>query len=144
VSEALFGETPRGLRVFSAVAVALVVLLVALLARELGAGARGQLVAAASTAASAFVVVVGHFLSTSTFDLLVWTAIVLVVAVILGGGDPRLWIAVGALTGIGLQNKHLALLLVLALAAGLGLDRKLMGVLRVPWLWLGGALALAL
>ena len=74
VSEAMFGETPRGLRVLSAVAVAVVIVLVALLARELGAGRAGQLVAAASTAASAFVVVVGHLLSTSTFDLLLWTA----------------------------------------------------------------------
>ena len=41
-SEWLFGETPRGLRVVSAVAIALVVVLVALIARELGAGRTGQ------------------------------------------------------------------------------------------------------
>lgn len=85
LSESIFGETPRGLRVVSALAVALVVVLVALLARELGAGRKGQLVAAAATAASGFVAVVGHLLSTSTFDLLLWTAVVLVVAMILGG-----------------------------------------------------------
>ena len=144
VSEALFGETPRGLRVLSAVAVAVVIVLVALLARELGAGRRGQLVAAASTAASVFVVVVGHLLSTSTFDLLLWTAVILVLAMILGGRDPRLWLAVGALVGVGLQNKHLILLLVLALAVGLALDRRLVDALRSPWLWLGAALALVL
>ena len=43
VSEAIFGESsPRGLRVVPALVVAIVVVLVALLARELGAGARGQ------------------------------------------------------------------------------------------------------
>ena len=117
------------------------VVLVALLARELGASRTGQLFAAAATAASGFVVVVGHLLSTSTFDLLLWTAVVLVVAMILGGRDPRLWVAVGALVGIGLQNKHLILLLVLALAVGLALDRRLVDVLRSPWLWLGVAVA---
>ena len=66
VSEALFGESPRGLRVFSAVVVACVVVLVALVARELGAGAGGQLVAATGTAAAAFVLAVGHLLTTST------------------------------------------------------------------------------
>ena len=40
-SEWLFGETPRGLRVVSAVAIALVVVLVAMIARELGAGRNG-------------------------------------------------------------------------------------------------------
>ena len=144
VSEALFGETPRGLRVLSAVAVAVVIVLVALLARELGAGRAGQLVAAASTAASAFGVIVGHLLSTTTFDLLLWVAVVLVVAMILGGRDPRLWVVVGVLVGVGLQNKHLILLLVLALGVGLALDRRLGEVLRSPWLWLGAALALLL
>lgn len=143
LSETLFGETPRGLRVLSAVAVALVVVLVALLARELGAGATGQLVAAACAAASGFVIAVGHLLSTSTFDLLAWTSIVLLVARILGGGDQRLWLAVGVVTGVGLQNKHLPLLLVVALALGLLLDRRLLRVVRSPWLWAGASVALA-
>src|SRR5438876_7292020 len=45
-SAALFGNDPRGLRVVSAVVVALVVVLVALIAREFGAGRVGQLVVA--------------------------------------------------------------------------------------------------
>jgi len=143
-SEAMFGESPRGLRVVSAIAVALVVVLVALLAREFGAEARGQFIAAACAAASGYVVVVGHLLSTSTFDLLAWTAIVLLTGRILGGGDERLWLAVGAVTGLALQNKHLPLLLVLALAAGLTLDRRLVEVVRSKWLWIGAAIALAL
>ncbi len=144
LSEAVFGETPRGLRVVSALAVAIVVVLIALLARELGARAGGQLVAAASAAASAYLVVVGHLLSTSTIDLLVWVAVVLLLAMILAGRDPRLWVAVGAVVGVGLQNKHLILLLVLALVVGLALDRRLVAALRSPWLWLGAAVAVAL
>ena len=68
----------------------------------------------------------------------------MLVARLLGGGDPRLWIAVGTLVGVALQNKHLILLLVLAVAAGLALDRRLVGALRSPWLWLGAGLAVAL
>jgi hypothetical protein len=143
VSEAIFGESPRGLRVVSALVAAIVVVLVALLARELGAGAVGQFVAAAGTAASAFVLAVGHLLSTSTFDLLVWTVTLLVVARILRGGDERLWLAAGVAIGVGLENKQLPLLLVLALAIGLAADRRLLGVARSPWLWGGVAIALA-
>jgi 4-amino-4-deoxy-L-arabinose transferase-like glycosyltransferase len=144
ISETIFGESPRGLRVLSAVAVGLVVVLVALLARELGAGAKGQLVAAACTSVSAFVLVAGHLLSTTTFDLLAWTTIVLLVARILGGGDERSWLLVGLVMGVALQNKHLPLLLVLALALGLALERRLPAVLRSPWLWAGAALATAI
>ncbi len=144
VSETIFGESPRGLRVVSAVGVGLVVVLVALLARELGAGAKGQFVAAACTAVSGFVLVVGHLLSTTTFDLLAWTAIVLVVARILGGGDERLWLAVGVVMGVALQNKQLPLLLVLALVPGLAIERRLLELLRSRWLWAAAALAAAI
>jgi 4-amino-4-deoxy-L-arabinose transferase-like glycosyltransferase len=144
VSEAIFGESPRGLRVVSAVAAGLVVVLVALFAREFGAGAKGQFVAAACTAVSAFVLVVGHLVSTTTFDLLAWTAIVLVVARILACGDKRLWLVVGVVMGVALQNKHLPLLLVLLLALGLALERRLLGVLRSPWFWASAALAAAI
>src|SRR4029077_19594108 len=64
LSAALFGDTPRGLRVASAVAVALVVVLVALLARELRAGASAQFLAAVCTGVSAMVLLAGHLLST--------------------------------------------------------------------------------
>ena len=97
VSEGLFGGTPRGLRVVSAVTAALVVVIVALIARELGACATGQLVSAAGTLASAYVLAVGHLLTTSTLDLFVWTTAILLVARILAGGDERLWLAVGAM-----------------------------------------------
>jgi 4-amino-4-deoxy-L-arabinose transferase-like glycosyltransferase len=144
LSEALFGESPRGLRVASVVVVGLVVVVVALLAREFGAGATGQLVAAVGTASSAFVLAVGHLLSTTTLDLLLWTATLLVVARIFGGGDERLWLVVGVVVGVGLDNKQLPLLLVLALALGLALDRRLVAVLRSPWLCGGAALAVAI
>jgi 4-amino-4-deoxy-L-arabinose transferase-like glycosyltransferase len=144
LSESLFGESPRGLRVVSAVLVSVVVVVVALLAREFGCGRAGQLVAAGGTAGAAFVLAVGHLLTTSTLDLLVWTTTLLLVARILGGGDPRWWLAVGLVVGIGLENKQLPVLLVAALVAGLALDRKLGAILRSPWPWAGGAIALAL
>jgi 4-amino-4-deoxy-L-arabinose transferase-like glycosyltransferase len=66
------------------------------------------------------------------------------VARILGGGDERLWLAVGVVMGVALQNKQLPLLLVLSLVLGLALDRRLLAVLRSPWLWVGAAVAAAI
>ena len=142
-SEWMFGADPRGLRMLSAVAMALVVVLVALIARELGAGAAGQAVAALATAASAAAMAVGHLLSTTTFDVLVWVTLVYVVARILGGGDARQWLLVGLVAGIGLENKQLVLLLVVALACGCLLARR-WDLARNPWLWGGAGLAFAL
>ena len=65
----------------SAIAIALVVVLVALIARELGAGRAGQAVAALSTAASGIAMAVGHLLSTTTFDLLVCVAFLVLLVV---------------------------------------------------------------
>ena len=86
---------------------------------------------------------VGHLLSTTTFDVLVWVTLVYVVARILGGGDERQWLLVGLVAGIGLENKQLVLLLVLALACGCLLARR-WDLARSPWLWAGAALAFAL
>jgi 4-amino-4-deoxy-L-arabinose transferase-like glycosyltransferase len=144
LSAALFGDTPRGLRVLSAVAMALVVVLVALLARELRAGSAAQFLAAVCAGVSAIVLLAGHLLSTETFDVLVWVVAVVLVARLLDGGDPRLWLAVGTTIGIGLENKHLPLLLVGALVVGLALDRRLVAVLRSPWVWAGAGIALLL
>ena len=144
LSEWLFGETPRGLRVLSAVMAALVVVVVGLIARELGARATGQLVAAAGTVASAYVLAVGHLLTTSTLDLLVWTTAILLVARILAGADERLWLAVGVIIGVGLENKQQPLLLIAALAVGLAVERQLLRRLRSPWLWAGALFAVVL
>jgi len=142
-SEWLFGADPRGLRMLSAVAMAVVVVLVALIARELGAGQAGQAVAALATAASGAAMAVGHLLSTTTFDVLVWVTLVFVVARILGGGNERQWLLAGLVVGIGLENKHLVLLLVFALACGCVLARR-WELARSRWPWVGAVLAFAL
>ena len=102
--DALFGGSLVGLRVPSALMAGLVVLLTGLLAREFGGGRGAQLIAAASTAVSSFLLAMGHLLSTTTVDLLVWTPLSwLVVRALRDGG--AVWLAVGAVAGIGLENK---------------------------------------
>jgi len=142
-SEWLFGADPRGLRMISALSISLVVVLVALIARELGAGRTGQAVAALAAGSSAAALAVGHLLSTTTFDVLVWVTIVFLVVRILGGGNQRQWLLVGLVAGLGLENKQLVLLLVAALACGCVVDRR-WGLARSRWLWAAGVLALVL
>ena len=85
----------------------------------------------------------GHLLSTSTFDLLAWTAVTWLVVRALRTGDDRLWLVAGVVLGVGLMNKALPAFLVLGLLAGVAIagPRRL---LRNPYVWGGAAIALLL
>ena len=131
------------LRVPSALAAGVTVLLTGLLARELGGGRRAQAIAAACAAVAAVVLVTGHMLSTSTFDLLVWTAVTWLAVRALRTGEDRLWVVAGLVLGIGLLNKPLPAFLAAGLLAGVALagPREL---LRNRYVWAGAAVALVL
>ncbi|MFI0773879.1 glycosyltransferase family 39 protein [Streptomyces sp. NPDC021212] len=115
---AVFGNSPAGLRVPATLACAVVVVLVAALARELGGGRAAQSLAACCAAVSGIVLGTGHMVSTTTFDLLAWLLICLLVLRALRTGDGRWWFAVGAAAGIGLLNKYLVVLLLAVLPTG--------------------------
>jgi 4-amino-4-deoxy-L-arabinose transferase-like glycosyltransferase len=138
----LLGDSLVALRLPSALAIAAVVVLAALLGREFSAQPGAQLLAAGCTAVSAYAIAVGHLLSTATFDLLAWTALSWLLARALRDGGP-VWLAVGLVAGIGLENKTL-----LAFYLGaLGVALVVFGPrtqLRSPWLWLAVVVALAL
>jgi 4-amino-4-deoxy-L-arabinose transferase-like glycosyltransferase len=142
VSAALFGDTPRGLRMLSALAMGLAVVLAALIARELGGGWRAQILAGAGVAAAGLMAL-GHLLSTATFDFLAWAILLYLVTRILRSGDDRLWLAVGTVAGVALLNKHLVLLLAASLLAGAAITRR-GDLLRSRYLWAGAAIALVL
>jgi 4-amino-4-deoxy-L-arabinose transferase-like glycosyltransferase len=94
------------------------VLLVAVVARELGGTPAAQALAAVGAAATTGVQAYGHTLSPGSVDLPVWVAVCWLVIRLLRTGHHRLWLAIGLVTGVGLLAKDLVLLLVLALVAG--------------------------
>lgn len=140
---AVFGDSPTGLRTVPALLSATSIVLVAALARELGAERRGQLLAACCAACSAFVLAVGHLLVTATFDLFGCLVVCLLTLRLLRTGDGRRWPAIGAVTGIALLNKDLVLLLAAAVVpAVLAVGPR--GVLRGWWPVAGVSVAVAI
>jgi len=131
------------LRIPSAIAAGLVVLLTGLLAGELGGRPRARALAAACAAVGTIVLFNGHLLSTSTLDLLVWTLVSWLVVRAVRTGDNRLWPVAGVVLGLGLLNKPLPAFLAVGLLAGVLIagPRRL---LRNPWVWSGAAIALVL
>lgn len=137
---AVFGDSLVGLRFAASLAAGGVVLVTGLLAREFGGDRSAQLLAAGCMAVSAVLLAVGHLLSTTTFDLLAWTTLSLLVVRALRGGG---WLSVGLVAGIGLQNKALVAFLLCGLGVGL-LVAGPRPVLRTagPWMAVGIALLL--
>ena len=121
---------------------ALVVVLIALMARDLGGSRRAQVLAAITAAVSGYLGA-GHLDTTTDPDLLAWAVILWLLVKLLAGDDRRLWLAVGVATGIGLENKDTLLFLGAGLAVGLVITRR-WDVLRSRWPWAAVGIALLL
>lgn len=136
VAEAMAAIDPDSLlllRLPGILAATLVVVCAGLFAREFGGGRSAQALAAAAVASSALLMGAGHLLSTTVFELAVWSVLSLLVLKLLGGGGdtdttrrkplwfhgPRLWLPIGVVVGIGLQNKLLLIFPVIALVLAL-------------------------
>ncbi|HEX6933602.1 MAG TPA: glycosyltransferase family 39 protein [Streptosporangiaceae bacterium] len=130
------------LRLPSALAVAALVVLTAMTARELGGGRAAQMLASAVIAVAPVVTGSGHLLSTTTFALPVWALLTWLLVRILRTGDQRLWLAAGLAAGVGLMDTDLVAFLIVAAVVALAVAGP-REPLRSPWFYAGGALALA-
>jgi hypothetical protein len=138
-SVAVLGVSPTAVRVLPALEMALIVVLTALMARDLGGSRRAQVLAAITAALSGYLGA-GHLDTTTDPDLFAWAIILWLLVRLLAGADRRLWLAVGVVTGVGLENKDTLLFLGAGLAVGLVLARR-WDVVRSPWAW--GAIGIA-
>jgi len=117
------------------------VLITALIARELGGGAKAQAWTAWGMATTSAVLLFGHVLLTSTPDLVAWGLVSVCVLRAELRDEPRWWLVAGAVAGIATYNKLLVLVLLAGIAIGLatvGPRRRLAS----PYLWGGAGLAL--
>ena len=130
----LTGNTLVGLRALPALGLAALVLLTAAMARALGAGRDGQLLAAIATACCAEYLGAMHELTTTPVDFVCWAAALLAVTKLLTSSDPRWWLALGGYAGIGMDAKWNIGFLVAALAAGFALTPAARPLLRSRYL----------
>jgi hypothetical protein len=137
------GDSLVALRLTSLAAMMLTVVLVALMARELGASLRTQTVAALVWALSPYALGAGSLFHPTWFDALCWVGLLYTLLVAFTRQRPRLWLAAGAIAGIGLEAKYtIAFLLAALTIALLATDGR--RSLRTRWPWLGLALAILL
>ena len=141
-SVAFLGVSPTAVRILPALEMGLVVVLIALIARDLGGSRRAQVLAAITAAISGYLGA-GHLDTTTDPDLLAWAVVLWLVVKLLAGGDQRLWLVIGLVAGIGLENKDTLLFLGAGLAVGLLVTRR-WEVVRSPWAWAAIGIALLL
>ena len=131
------------LRLPSALAGGVLVLLTGLLTRELGGRRAAQALACAVIALAPVVTGASHLLSTTTFDFPVWALLLWLLVRILRTGDQRLWLPAGLAAGAGLLDTDLVAFLIAAVVVALAAAGP-RAPLRSGWFYAGGGLALGL
>ncbi len=139
----LFGTSLAGFRFFAALAQCTAMVLAGLIARELGGRRGAQLVAALATAFMPFSMLAASEFMYVTFDLLWWVLLAWLVLRLVNTANPRWWLAIGTVIGLGMLTRYTMLFCVAGLVAGV-LATPLRRQLRSRWLWLGVALSLLL
>jgi hypothetical protein len=141
VGLSIFGVSLVGLRLFSVIAQALVVVVTGLMARELGGGRLAQATAALAVALSTLPLFEGTEFQYTSYDNLWWVLIAYFVIRLLKTENPRWWLAIGATVGVGFLTKYTICFLVAGIIAGLLLTKHRRFFLS-GWFWSGAALAL--
>ena len=137
------GGSLAALRILPALAGTALIALTILIARELGGGWYAQLLAGVSVLLCPAVLSIDSLLTMNAFEPLFWMGCVWIIARILRTGDSRLWVWFGVLAGLGLENKHSTLSFGFAVAVALLLTQHRREFAR-PWIWIAGAIAIAL
>ncbi len=140
-NRSLFGDSIFALRLLPALAAAVTVFLAGLFARRLGGGTLAQALAALAVAVSPVMLGMCGTYSMNAFDILLWTVAFLLLLDLEQGAQPRTWLALGMVLGLGLLNKISMGWLAAGVAAGIILTPRRQW-LKTPWPWLAAFLAL--
>lgn len=139
----LMGGSLAALRIIPAMAGVVLIVITMLLARELGGGRYAQLLAGLAILLAPAYLGTASLLTMNAFEPLYWMACALVLARILRTGESRLWLWFGVFAGLGLENKHSTLSFGFAVVVALLLTQHRREFAK-RWIWIAGAIALAL
>jgi len=135
----LFGTSLAGFRFFAAVAEAVALVLIGLMARELGGRRGAQLLAVA--AGIPFCLGAGALMQYVSFDYLCWVLVAYFVLRLLKTDDARWWLAVGAAIGLGMMTKYTMGFFVIGIVVGV-VATPARRYFASKWLWMGVALSI--
>jgi len=143
LSKNLLGDFIHAIRLLPALAAAAYVIVVGLIARELGGRLSSQTLAALSAMIAPYSLVLFSFFSMNALDFLFWAFSFYVVIRIIKTGNRRLWLVFGLVVGLGLLNKVSLLYFGFSLIVAMLLTSQRRYQLD-KYFWAGGAIALLL
>jgi hypothetical protein len=136
----LFGTSLVGFRAFGAVAVCAIMVLTGLIARELGASRHIQILAAVAAGISPVSLIQGGVLQYVSLDYLWGVGVFYLLVRLVKSEDPRWWVAIGGVLGLGMETRYTMGFLTLGLVGGVLLTPA-RRFLRTGWLWVGVGLS---
>lgn len=141
LSRIVIGDSLRSIRFMPALAASALVVLGALIARELG-GRRFALILTSVTLIIAPIYLSdGSLLTTNCLEPLLWMGCVYFAILAIKRNDPRYWIWFGLIAGLGMEEKYSIAVLGFGIVVGLLLTGE-RHILANKCFWLGGVAAL--
>ena len=141
ISLDLFGLSMVGLRLFSVLAQTAAIVVTGLMAKELGGGRLAQVTSSLAVALSPLPLFEGTEFQYTTFDYLWWVLVAYFTIRLLRTENPRWWLAIGAVVGLGLETKYAIVFYIAGILTGVAFTRARRYVLN-GWFWAGIAVAL--
>jgi Dolichyl-phosphate-mannose-protein mannosyltransferase len=143
LSQLFLGDSLFAIRLLPALAGAATVALTGIIARQLGGCGWGIALACAATLCALFYLAVGNFFSMNAFEPLFWMGSVYLLVRIINGGSPTLWLWLGVVLGLGLENKHSTTFFAVGIFLALLLTPQRRHFAE-KWIWLGALIAFAI
>ncbi len=105
VNRLLFGDSLFALRILPSIANALIILLTGIIVKKFGGKTFAQLVACTAVGFAPGLLGMFGFYSMNAFDILLWLLVFYFLIQLIETEQPRLWILIGVIIGIGLMTK---------------------------------------
>jgi hypothetical protein len=139
---ALFGDSLTAIHILPALFCGAMVVLVGLMAGEMGGGRAAVLLAGLCAAFVPTWMVVGSMYTYDFLDQLTVVSLFYAFVRLLKHGNPKTWLAIGVIAGIGVMVKPSMLFFVAGIAVALLFTKQRKQYLT-PWPWLGALAAFA-
>ena len=104
-SRILFGDSLFALRLLPAVVGSLTVFVTGLIVRKLSGGLVAMVIGCTSMIAAPIFLGMNTYYSMNCFDILLWTLAAYILILLVKEGNPKYWILLGWIIGLGLLNK---------------------------------------
>jgi len=140
ICRAALGDSLRSVRFIPALASSLLVVQTAFIARELGGKRFALLLSAVAVAFAPQYLSNGSLLGTNCLEPNLWMGCAYFAILAIKRNEPRYWLLVGAIAGLGMEEKYSIALFAFGIVVGLLLTEQRRVFLN-KWIWLGGVAA---